>query len=63
MIVEIVTTGSELLFGLVINTNVAYMSARLNELGFDVVYQTTVCDYHDPWYGCTPFPGEESGGA
>ena len=37
MIVEIVTTGSELLLGQVINTNVAYMSARLNELGFDVV--------------------------
>lgn len=47
MIVEIVTTGSELLLGQVINTNVAYMSARLNELGFDVVYQTTVGDNHD----------------
>lgn len=23
----------------------------------------SVCDYHDPWYGCPPFPGEESGGA
>ena len=47
MIVEIVTTGSELLLGQVINTNVAYMSSRLNELGFDVVYQTTVGDNHD----------------
>ena len=47
MIVEIVTTGSELLLGQVINTNVAYMSARLNELGFDVIYQTTVGDNHD----------------
>lgn len=46
MIVEIVTTGSELLLGQVINTNVAYMSSRLNELGFDVVYQTTVGDNH-----------------
>ncbi len=44
MVVEIVTTGSELLLGQVINTNVAYMSSRLNELGFDVVYQTTVGD-------------------
>lgn len=44
MIVEIVTTGSELLLGQIINTNVAYMSARLNDLGFDVVYQTTVGD-------------------
>lgn len=47
MVVEIVTTGSELLLGQVINTNVAYMSSRLNELGFDVVYQTTVGDNHD----------------
>lgn len=47
MIVEIVTTGSELLLGQIVNTNVAYMSARLNELGFDVVYQTTVGDNHD----------------
>ncbi len=44
MIVEIVTTGSELLLGQIINTNAAYMSSRLNELGFDVVYQTTVGD-------------------
>ncbi len=44
MVVEIVTTGSELLLGQIINTNVAYMSARLNDLGFDVVYQTTVGD-------------------
>lgn len=47
MVVEIVTTGSELLLGQIVNTNVAYMSARLNELGFDVVYQTTVGDNHD----------------
>lgn len=47
MVVEIVTTGSELLLGQVINTNVAYMSSRLNELGFDVIYQTTVGDNHD----------------
>ncbi len=47
MIVEIVTTGSELLLGQIINTNVAYMSRRLNELGFDVVYQSTVGDNHD----------------
>ena len=44
MIVEIVTTGSELLLGQVINTNVAYMSARLNELGFDVCPYCTVCN-------------------
>ena len=44
MIVEIVTTGSELLLGQIINTNSAYMAAGLNAIGFDVVYQTTVGD-------------------
>lgn len=47
MKVEIVTTGSELLLGQIVNTNAAYMSARLNDLGFDVIYQTTVGDNHD----------------
>lgn len=47
LIVELVTTGSELLLGQVVNTNAAYMATRLNDLGFDVVYQTTVGDNHD----------------
>ena len=47
MIVELVTTGSELLLGQIVNTNAAYMASRLNDLGFDVVYQTTVGDNHD----------------
>ena len=47
MKVEIVTTGSELLLGQIVNTNAAYMSQRLNDLGFDVIYQTTVGDNHD----------------
>jgi nicotinamide-nucleotide amidase len=44
MVVEIVTTGSELLLGQIINTNSAYMAAELNTIGFDVLYQTTVGD-------------------
>lgn len=40
LIVEIVTTGSELLLGQIINTNSVYMAAELNKLGFDVVYPT-----------------------
>ena len=44
MIVELVTTGSELLLGQIVNTNSVYMAAELNKLGFDVVYQTTVGD-------------------
>jgi len=43
-VVEIVTTGTELLLGQVVNTNAAYLAAKLNELGFDVLYQTTVGD-------------------
>lgn len=44
MVVEIVTTGSELLLGQIVNTNASYMAAELNQLGFDVLYQTTVGD-------------------
>lgn len=44
MIVEIVTTGTELLLGQIINTNAPYMARRLNEAGFDVLFQSTVGD-------------------
>lgn len=44
MIVEIVSTGSELLLGQIINTNAPYLAKKLNELGYDAVYQTTVGD-------------------
>ena len=44
MKVEIVTTGSELLLGEIVNTNAAYMAQELNKLGFDTVYQTTIGD-------------------
>ncbi|SHI70120.1 competence/damage-inducible protein A [Propionispora hippei] len=44
MILEIVTTGTELLLGQIFNTNAPYLAEKLNEMGFDVVYQTTVGD-------------------
>jgi nicotinamide-nucleotide amidase len=44
MIVEIVSTGSELLLGQIINTNAPYLAKKLNELGYDAVFQTTVGD-------------------
>lgn len=44
MVVEIVTTGTELLLGQIINTNSAYLAEELNKIGFDVLYQTTVGD-------------------
>ncbi|MBB5335959.1 competence/damage-inducible protein A [Pectinatus brassicae] len=47
MRVELITTGSELLLGQIVNTNSAYMAAKLNNMGFDVLYQTTVGDNYD----------------
>ena len=44
MIVEIVSTGTELLLGQIVNTNAPYLARKLNELGYDAVYQTTVGD-------------------
>lgn len=44
MIAELVTTGSELLLGQIVNTNAAYMARELNKMGFDVCFQTTVGD-------------------
>ena len=44
MIIEIVTTGTELLLGQIVNLNAPFLAARLNELGFSVLYQTTVGD-------------------
>lgn len=44
MVIEIVTTGTELLLGQIVNVNAAYLAKRLNALGFDVLYQTTVGD-------------------
>ena len=44
MKVEIVTTGTELLLGEILNTNAQYLSRKLNSMGFDVLYHTTVGD-------------------
>lgn len=44
MVIEIVTTGSELLLGQIVNTNAAYLAEELNKIGFDVLYQSTVGD-------------------
>lgn len=41
---EIVSIGTELLLGHIINTNAAYLSRKLSELGIDVYYHTTVGD-------------------
>lgn len=44
MIVEIISTGTELLLGEILNTNFQYLSQNLNKLGFDILYETTVGD-------------------
>lgn len=40
----ILSIGTELLFGQIVNTNAAYISAQLQMLGIDVMYQHTVGD-------------------
>ncbi len=40
----ILTVGTEILFGQIVNTNAAYLSQQLNGLGIDVLYHHTVGD-------------------
>lgn len=44
MIVELISTGSELLLGDTINTNVSWLAQELNKIGYTVAYQTVVGD-------------------
>ena len=44
MRVELVSVGTELLLGDIVNTNTAYLSKELAALGFGVFRQTTVGD-------------------
>ena len=41
---EIIAVGSELLLGQITNTNAAFISSKLAEIGIDVYYQTVVGD-------------------
>lgn len=41
---EIISIGTELLLGHIVNTNAAYLSRKLAGLGIDLYYQTTVGD-------------------
>ena len=40
----ILTVGTEILFGQIVNTNAAFLSRQLNNLGYDVMYHYTVGD-------------------
>lgn len=44
MKIEIITIGDELLIGQVVDTNSAWMSNKLSEAGFDVIYITSIKD-------------------
>ena len=41
---EIISVGTELLLGDIVNTNAQFISQKLSEIGIDVYYQTTVGD-------------------
>ena len=44
MIVELISTGTELLLGDILNSNAQFLAQRLNDAGFLIYYQTTVGD-------------------
>ncbi len=44
MNVEVITTGTELLLGEIVNSNFPYLARNLNRRGFNVLYETTVGD-------------------
>lgn len=44
MVVEIISVGTELLMGNIVNTNAQYLAKRLAHLGFDCHFQTVVGD-------------------
>lgn len=44
MIVEVLCIGTELLIGDIVNTNAAYISKKLSEYGFDVLYHSVCGD-------------------
>ena len=44
MVAEILNVGSEILIGDILNTNAKYLSTILSDMGFDVLWHTTVGD-------------------
>lgn len=40
----IISVGTEILFGSIVNTNTVYLSQQMNQLGIDVIYHMTVGD-------------------
>ena len=44
MVVELISVGTELLLGMITNTNAQYLSKQCSKLGFDLYHQTVVGD-------------------
>lgn len=44
MVVELISVGTELLLGNIVNTNAAYLSEKCAQLGLSLYYQTVVGD-------------------
>ena len=44
MRIELICTGDEVLSGKIVNTNFSHISRRLDEVGLDVIWGTTVGD-------------------
>ena len=42
MTTELISVGTELLMGNILNTNAQYLSAELTKLGFPVYYQSVI---------------------
>ena len=49
---EIISVGTELLMGQILNTNARYISGRLADFGINLYYHTTVGDNHDRLKEC-----------
>ena len=55
---EIISSGTELLLGAIVDTNAAYISRQLAEIGIDLYYRVTVWDkagnnITSSWYSFT----------
>ncbi|MDO4554138.1 MAG: molybdopterin-binding protein [Lachnospiraceae bacterium] len=47
MVAEIISVGTEILLGDIINTNAQYIAKKLSHIGIEVYYQTVVGDNYD----------------
>lgn len=50
MVVELISVGTEILLGNIVNTNAAYLSEKCAELGFSCYYQVVVGDNEERLY-------------